>query len=104
MASSNQAKEFDRLEQFAKLQAAPPVKFKDLESFLTEHKVLNGPFFPFDVRTDYVKVTEDTVLVPMTLQIKNRDITFNTKDGVSKGVVNILGRVTTITGRDRADL
>ena len=46
-----------------------------------------------------MKVTDDTVLVPITLQIKNKDITFSTKDGVSKGVVNILGRVTTITGR-----
>src|ERR1700761_836745 len=99
MAQSNQAKKFDRLEQFAKLQAPPAVKFKDLESFLVNHKVLNGPFFPFEVRTDYVKVTDDTVLVPLTLQIKNKDITFSTKDGVSKGVVNILGRVTTITGR-----
>jgi hypothetical protein len=35
-------------------------------------------------------------LVPITLQIKNRDITFVTKDGVSKGQVNILGKVTTI--------
>ena len=94
---SNQAKEFDRLEQFSKLQAPPAVKFKDLESFLVNHKVLNGPFFPFEVRTDYVKVTEDTVLVPLTLQIRNRDITFNTKDGVSKGEVNVLGRVATIT-------
>jgi GWxTD domain-containing protein len=99
MAGSNATKEFDRLEQFAKLQAAPQVKFKDLESFISEHKVLNGPIFPFDVRTDYVKVTDDTVLVPITLQIKNKDITFSSKDGVSKGVVNILGRVTTITGR-----
>ncbi len=97
MASSNQAKEFDRLEQFSKLQAPPVVKFKDLESFLVNHKVLSGPFFPFEVRTDYVKVTEDTVLVPLTLQIRNRDITFNTKDGVSKGEVNVLGRVATIT-------
>ena len=97
MATANQAKEFDRLEQFSKLQAPPVVKFKDLESFLVNHKVLSGPFFPFEVRTDYVKVTEDTVLVPLTLQIRNRDITFNTKDGVSKGEVNVLGRVATIT-------
>ncbi|MGB8537399.1 MAG: GWxTD domain-containing protein [Acidobacteriaceae bacterium] len=97
LASSNQAKEFDRLEQFSKLQAPPVVKFKDLESFLVNHKVLTGPFFPFEVRTDYVKVTEDTVLVPLTLQIRNRDITFNTKDGVAKGQVNVLGRIATIT-------
>ena len=49
------------------------------------------------MRTDFVKVTDNTVLVPITLQIKNRDITFVTKDGVAKGVVNILGKVTTIT-------
>ena len=99
LSSMNSSKEFDRLEQYAKLQAAPVIKFKDLESFITQHKVLNGPIFPFDVRTDFVKVTDDTILVPITLQIKNKDITFSTKDGVSKGVVNILGRVTTITGR-----
>jgi GWxTD domain-containing protein len=97
MSGMQQSKEFDRLELYAKLQAPPPVKFKDLESFLTNHKLLTGPVFPFDVRTDFVKVTDDTVLVPVTLQIKNRDITFNTKDGVSRGQVNILGRVSTIT-------
>jgi GWxTD domain-containing protein len=94
---NQQTKEFDRLEQFAKLQAPPQIKFTDLEGFLVNHKVLSGPFFPFEVRTDFVKVTEDTVLVPITLQIRNRDITFSTKDGISKGQVNVLGRVATIT-------
>jgi GWxTD domain-containing protein len=100
-SSSNQSKEFDRMELFAKLQAPPEIKFKDMDlaSFLSSHKVLNGPFFPFEVRTDFVKVTGDTVLVPITLQIKNRDITFNTKDGVAKGVVTIIGRISTITDR-----
>jgi GWxTD domain-containing protein len=97
MSGQQQSKQFDRLELYAKLQAPPPVKFKDLESFITNHKLLTGPIFPFDVRTDFVKVTDDTVIMPLTLQIKNRDITFHTKDGVSKGVVDILGRVSTIT-------
>jgi GWxTD domain-containing protein len=101
MSGMQQSKQFDRLEQYAKLQAPPVVKFKDLEleSFMSNHKLLTGPYFPFDVRTDYVKVTDDTVLVPITLQIKNRDITFNTKDGVSTGEVHIIGRVSTITDR-----
>jgi GWxTD domain-containing protein len=97
MGSSDQAKEFDRIELSAKLFAPPPVKFKDLENFISEHKLLSGPIFPFDVRTDFVKVTESMDMVPITLQMKNRDITFVTKDGVSKGVVNILGKVTTLT-------
>ncbi len=97
MGSSQQSKEFDRIELAAKLFAPPPVKFKDLDNFISEHTLLNGPVFPFDVRTDFIKVTENTVLVPITLQIKNRDVTFVTKEGVAKGVVNILGKVTTLT-------
>jgi GWxTD domain-containing protein len=94
----SQNKEFDKIEMAAKLFAPPPVKFKDLEAvFGSEHKILTGPIFPFDVRTDFVKVTESMDIVPITLQIHNKDITFVTKDGVSKGVVNILGRVTTLT-------
>jgi GWxTD domain-containing protein len=97
MSSSQQSKQFDRIELAAKIFAPPPIKFKDLEGFISEHTLLNGPVFPFDVRTDFIKVTENTVLVPITIQLKNRDITFVTKDGVSKGVVNILGKVTTLT-------
>jgi GWxTD domain-containing protein len=96
-ASAAQAgKEFDRLEQYAKLQAPPPVKFKDLEEVVSHKISIN--LMPFDVRADFVKVTAETVLVPFTIQIKNRDITFVNKDGVQKGVVNIFGRVTTLTG------
>jgi len=97
MSTSMQAKEFDRIELAAKIFAPPPVIFADLDTFITEHKLLSGPVFPFDVRTDFIKVTESMDLVPVTLQMKNRDITFVTKDGVAKGVVNILGRVTTLT-------
>jgi hypothetical protein len=99
MTSDQATKAFDRIDMAAKLFAPPPIKFKDLDAFMSEHKLLTGPIFPFDVRTDFVKVTENTDLVPITLQIKNRDITFVTKEGVARGVVNILGRVTTITNK-----
>ncbi len=99
MGAMEQGKEFDRIELAAKIFAPPPVKFKDLDAFVTEHKILSGPPFPFDVRTDFVKVTDNTDLVPITLQIRNRDITFKTADNVSTGKVNILGKVTTLTGK-----
>jgi len=92
-----QSKEFDRLEQYAKLNRPPAVKFKDLEEVVS-HKI-NMNLMPFDVRADFVKVTGDTVLVPVTLQIKNRDITFQNKDGIQRGTVNIFGRVSTLSGR-----
>ena len=97
MSNTLQANEFERLEQFAKLQAAPAVKFKDLEEIVTHKITVN--LMPFDVRADFVKVTSDTVLVPITIQIKNRDITFQNKDGIERGTVNIFGRITTLTGK-----
>ncbi|HEY1462505.1 MAG TPA: GWxTD domain-containing protein [Terriglobales bacterium] len=94
--TSLQAKEFDRLSDFAKLQAPPQVKFKDLEEVVS-HK-LSYNLLPFDVQTDYAKVTDETILIPITIQIKNRDVTFVNKDGIEKGVVHIFGRLTTIGG------
>jgi GWxTD domain-containing protein len=96
-SASQASKQFDRLEQFAKLQAPPPVKFKDLEEIVKTKIVTN--LMPFDVRTDFVKVTGDTVLVPITVQLKYRDITFANKDGVQRGTVNIFMRVSTLTGK-----
>jgi GWxTD domain-containing protein len=96
-ASNQASKQFDRLEQFAKLQAPPPIKFKDLEEIVNTKIITN--LMPFDVRTDFVKVTGDTVLVPITVQLKYRDITFANKDGVQRGTVNIFMRVSTLTGR-----
>ena len=96
-SASQQTKEFDRLEQYAKLQAAPKVKFADLEEEVNSKMILNP--MPFDVRADFVKVTSDTVLVPIAIQMKNRDITFVNKDGIQRGTVNIFARLTTLTGK-----
>jgi GWxTD domain-containing protein len=96
MSDQQNSKQFDRLDRFAKLFAPPPIKFADMEQFLGDAKILSGPPFLFDVRTDYVKLTNDTVMVPLTLEIKNKDMTFNTKDGVSIATVNILGRVSNL--------
>src|SRR5450432_4001989 len=95
--SQLQSKEFDNLERFYKLQQAPPIKFKDMETLVGHHITYNP--MPFDVRVDYVKITGDTVLVPITVQLKNRDITFTDKEGVQHGVVNIFGRVTSLSGK-----
>jgi GWxTD domain-containing protein len=96
-SAMQQTKQFDRLQQFSLLQAAPKVKFTDLEEAVNSKVILNP--MPFDVRTDFVKVTSDTVLVPVTIQMKNRDITFVNKDGIQRGTVNIFARLSTLTGK-----
>src|ERR1019366_3777801 len=97
MNQQNQNKQFDRIDLMAKIMAPPPIKFQDLMQFMASSKILTGPVFLFDVQTDYAKVTNDTVIVPVTVQIKNSDITFNTKDGVSVGKVEVQGRVSNMT-------
>jgi GWxTD domain-containing protein len=89
--------EFTKLELLAKVNQAPKVKFKDLEEVVS-HKI-NVNLMPFEVMTDFVKVTGDTVLVPVTVQVKNKDITFVSKEGIQRGTVNIFGRVTGLTGK-----
>jgi len=96
-STMQQAKQFDRLEQFAKLQQAPKIKFTDLAEEVNSKVILNP--MPFDVRSDFVKVTSDTVLVPVTIQMKNRDITFLNKEGVQRGTVNIYGKLSTLTNK-----
>ncbi len=89
-------KQFDRMQ----LQAAllkPTIKFKDLQEQVSH--VIRVNMLPFDVRVDFVRITSDTVLVPVTVQVKNKDITFVNKEGVQRGVVNIFGQVKTLTGR-----
>ncbi len=47
MSTQNQSKQFDRLDRYAKLMAAPEIKFKDLEAFMSTSKILTGPPFLF---------------------------------------------------------
>src|SRR5437870_1197319 len=89
--------EFNRLELYAKVQQAPPVKFKDLESLVTSRVVRDQVHITW--RTDFLKVTNDTVLVPVTVQIPNSQLSFQSKDGVHSATMNVFGRVSTLTGR-----
>src|SRR5271157_5918818 len=89
--------EFNRLELFAKVQQPPPVKFKDLEAVVTARLVRDQMRFTW--RTDFLKVTNDTVLVPVTVQVPNTQLSFKQKDGIHSATMNVFGRVSTLTGR-----
>src|SRR5213596_1148139 len=89
--------EFNRLELYAKVNKPPEVKFKDLEAVVTSRIVRDQVHFNW--RTDYLKVTNDTVLVPVTIQIPNSQLSFQSKDGFHSATMNIFGRLSTLTGR-----
>jgi GWxTD domain-containing protein len=89
--------EFERLELYSKIQQAPPVKFKDLEAVVSS-RVLRDQV-KFDYRFAFLRITSDTVLVPITVQIPKRQLTFQAKDGVDSATVNLFARITSLSGR-----
>ncbi len=90
--------EFSRLDLYAKIFKPPSVKFKDLRAVVTSR--LSAQLLPFDVRPpDFIRVTEDSVLTPVTVQVANRDLQFQNKDGVMHAVLDIFGQLSTLGGR-----
>jgi GWxTD domain-containing protein len=89
--------EFERIERFAKLQAAPKVKYKDLEAAVSSTIRFNT--LPMKVRADFMKITDSTVLSNVTIQFDRKDLQFQQKDGVAKATINLYGRITTMSRR-----
>ncbi len=89
--------EFSRLEQFVKLQKPPAVKFKDLEAVVSSRVTYN--VLPMKVQTDFIRVTNASVLANVTIQFENKDLQFQSKEGVQKAQINIFGRITTMSRR-----
>ena len=89
--------EFSRLEQFAKLQKPPAIKYKDLEADI--HTRITFNVLPMRVQVDYVRVTNSTVIANVTIVFDNKDLQFSNKEGVQKAIVHVLGRITSMTRR-----
>jgi len=89
--------QFERLELYAKVQKPPVIKFKDLEAAVESHIKYNT--LPFQIRSDYVRITDNSVLTAITIQLQNKDLVFKEKDGLQRAAVNIFARITTVSRR-----
>ena len=89
--------EFTRLDLYAKIFQPPAVKFNDMKAVVTSK--ITGELLPFDVREDFIKVTDESVLTPITVQVADRDMEFQNKDGVMHAVLDIYARISTPSGR-----
>lgn len=87
--------EFDAIDRNSHMQR-PPAHFKDLEPLVSVRVVHTQ--IHLDYRLDFLRVTTGTVLVPITVQIPNGDLTFQAKQGVHSAVLELYGRVTTPGG------
>lgn len=89
--------EFSRLDLYAKIQTPPAVKFKDLEAVVDSRMTANQ--IHFDCQPDFLRITADTDLVPITVQIPNRQMSFQDKNGVQTATLHVFARITSLSGR-----
>lgn len=89
--------EFTRLDLYSKIFRPPEVKLNDLKAVVTSR--ISSNLLPFHVRTDFIRVTDETVLTPITIQVANRDLQFQNKDGVMHALMDIYGEVNNLAGR-----
>lgn len=89
--------QFERLQQYADLQKAPKIKFKDLEAQVNSRILYN--LLPMQARADFFPATSSTVMTNVTLQFNRKDLQFKQDGEMSKAVVNIYARITSMARR-----
>ncbi|HUU12676.1 MAG TPA: GWxTD domain-containing protein [Terriglobia bacterium] len=95
--TSERFNQFSRLDLYSRIFKPPSVKFNDLRAVVTSR--LTAQLLPFEVRTDFIRVTEESVLTPITVQVANRDLQFENKEGVMHSVLDVFGQVSSLSGR-----
>ena len=89
--------EFTRLEQYVALQKPPATKFKDLEAIARSRITYN--VLPMKARTDFIRLTDTSILTYITLQFDRKDLQFQLKDGMQRATVNIFASITAMNRR-----
>ena len=87
--------EFTNLDRFVSVQH-PPQRFRDLEAAVSSRIVHSD--IHMDYRADFLRATSSTVIVPITVQVPNRELNFQNKQGVHSAVLDLYGRITTPGG------
>jgi GWxTD domain-containing protein len=97
LGNTSRTNPFDKLQLMADIFKPPEIKYKDLEAVITTKLSFN--VLPFNWRTDFVRVTEDAVLTPVTILLRNKDLSWQEQDGVHSFTGHILIKVTGVNGR-----
>jgi len=97
LGNTSRVNPFDRLQLLADIYKPPEIKYKDLEAVITTKLSYN--VLPFSYRTDFIRVTEDTVLTPITISLANKDLAFQETEGIHRALGHILIKITSIAGR-----
>ena len=89
---------FERLALLADLNRAPSIKFPDLQVKADLPEIATD-ILPFSVRTDFFRMSSESVATSFTMQFDHSDLSFKNQGGIYSGQVNIYARLTGLSGR-----
>jgi GWxTD domain-containing protein len=90
---------FRRLEIRNALARPPKVKYADLQETLAESPVIDNNPLEFDLRVDFFRQSENSVVTTITLQAQNSELQFSDNGGLQQARMNIFGRITAVTDK-----
>jgi len=93
-------KPFAQLATSAGVNRPPVIRFKDLEAIVTARVTYNRLLY--NVRPDFIRMTDQQTLVPITISLSNQQMTFRREAGICQGRIQLFGRVVGIGNRIEA--
>jgi GWxTD domain-containing protein len=89
---------FERLTLLSDLMRAPAIKFPDLQVKADLPEVASD-ILPFSVRTDFFRISSESVATTFTMQFDHSDLAFKNQGGIYQSTVNIYAKITSLAGR-----
>ena len=97
MATRQKDDPFDRFELYTKIKAPKAIRYNDLKELVNIS--VGYETLPFEVRKDYFKLNDGAVLVPVTIEFDNKELSFASEKGQQVAKLVVYGIVTSITKR-----
>jgi len=89
---------FERLQLLADLQRAPAIKFPDLR-VKADLPEIASDILPFSVRSDFFRLSGESVATSFTVQFDHADLSFKNQGGIYSAQANIYAKLTSLSGR-----
>ncbi len=88
---------FARMARYFDVQKAPDIRYKDLQK-LVDSRILYHSL-PFDLTSNAIKLDDARVLIAITVEVRNQDLTFKEVSGIRQSHLRLYGRVLNVGGR-----
>lgn len=94
LAQRYQDQPFVRLERYAGVMRPPAIKYNDLKQMVDVN--ISFSTLPFRIHQGHFRLNREHCIIPITVEVANRDLTFEQDQGLRKAKIAIYGLVTSL--------